>query len=97
MSRRPVKTHTFRRRRWLVEDNVKLPDGEFGMCEEPRLAGCEFRRIQIPIDGEELHELDTIIHESIHASCELDEQCVTESATDIARLLWRLGWRKIDD
>jgi len=31
--------------------------------------------------------------ESLHACTELDEDAVDETAADISRLLWRLGWR----
>lgn len=38
--------------------------------------------------------MDTIIHEALHCiRPELDEQAVADTATDIARLLWRLGYR----
>ena len=91
---RPIRTHTFRGHRWRVVDNVDLEQGMFGECVEgPCL---DLRYIAIPIDGDQLHELDTVIHEALHACTELDECAVEESATDIARLLWRLGWRKVD-
>ena len=38
--------------------------------------------------------LDTIIHESLHACFpDATEEDVTTSASDIARLLWQLGYR----
>lgn len=40
-------------------------------------------------------ELDTIIHECLHA-CQPDlaEETVEEVASDIARVLWRMGYRR---
>ena len=39
--------------------------------------------------------LDTVIHEALHAARpELDEAAVHETANDISRLLWRLGYRR---
>lgn len=42
--------------------------------------------------------LDVIIHEGLHASRpELAEEAVTETASDIARLLWKVGYRLRED
>lgn len=42
-----------------------------------------------------LKELDTVIHETLHAALPpIDEAFVGETATEMARILWRLGWRK---
>ena len=39
-------------------------------------------------------ELDTLIHEMLHAChWDLDESAIEETATDIARALWRIGYR----
>ena len=43
------------------------------------------------------HRADCIIHELLHAALpDLDEAAVDETATDIARVLWRLGYREGD-
>lgn len=40
--------------------------------------------------------LETVIHESLHAcSWKSTEQKVEKTAKDIARFLWRLGFRKV--
>jgi hypothetical protein len=83
--------HTFRGQRWRLVGLQGAP--------RDRLAGCNHRRriLQIPIDGDTRHELDAIIHEAIHACLpDTSESAVNSSATDIARLLWRLGWRRQD-
>ena len=91
---RPVKSHIFGGKRWRVDSPAGLPKGQLGGCENWNL-GADLRRIQIPMDGDTLPELDTIIHESAHASCPwMDEDAVEQLAADIARLLWRLDWRK---
>ena len=39
-------------------------------------------------------QLETIIHEFMHASYESVSEChVTESASDLAKILWNLGYR----
>lgn len=83
-----IRTHTIRGRRWRVDGlrNVRRP--ALGECASPP------RVLRIPVDGDTLDELDTIIHEALHAATELDETAVSETAEAVARLLWRLGWRK---
>ena len=45
----------------------------------------------------EQDRMDTTIHEALHALLPFaDEECVTKTATDLARLLWRLGYRRTD-
>lgn len=66
--------------------------GWAGICSPPDQPN---RSITIESGHSPLRELELVIHESIHATCfPLDEEFVTESAADIARILWRLGWRK---
>jgi hypothetical protein len=63
-----------------------------GECDHPEHAGKEIRIItgQTQVD-----ELDTVLHECFHACFWIvDEEIVEQSATDIAKLLIRLGWKK---
>lgn len=56
--------------------------------------GPAVRRIGILQSLSGLERLDTEIHEALHACLwDLDEHAVNESASDIARFLWRLGYR----
>ena len=87
-----VKTHTFRGKRWYIEPVDNLPAGDLGGCEYG-IPGLCHPTLAIPSEGGEEIDLDVIIHESLHACTELDEEAITETATCIARLLWRLGWR----
>ena len=66
--------------------------GDNGSCDPPSLKG---KRIVIrrSLRGEQ--ELQVTIHELLHAAdYTKTEEWVDESAHDIARVLWRLGWRK---
>ena len=86
-----VKTAILRHRRWKVEDIKRLPlkkEEDLGLCV------YEYRILFVPKEGDTELDLDTLVHESLHACTELDETAVDETATSIARLLWRLGWRK---
>ncbi len=57
------------------------------------------KAIKIDKDLKDLEMLDTICHEcGLHANFPfLKEEVVEQAASDLARLLWRLGYRKIDN
>ena len=86
---RPVKSHTFAGRLYSVRSQAGLRPPDLAECDH------EARVMRVPVDGDTLAELDWIIHESLHA-CHpyLHEEAVDRAATSVARLLWRLGWRK---
>jgi len=87
-----MKSVTLRGRRWRI-GRVKQKH-ERGGCEHPGIPGKE---IDVPVNGTRRDDLDTIIHEALHACFwDIDEEAIEESATDIARFLWGLGWRKVD-
>jgi len=92
------KTHLMRGARWWIESSDSLPDGQFGECCWG-LPGIARPTIRISLDGDDECSLDTAIHESLHACMpDMGESAVDETATSIAKLLWRLGWRKdLDD
>jgi hypothetical protein len=55
------------------------------------------KRIKIDKSLKGLELLDTIIHESLHGGFEiLSEETVNEFAEDLSKLLWELGYRKVD-
>jgi hypothetical protein len=88
-----IHTHTFRTKRWkLIDTGSEGAKQGGGLCEAPH---NPHREMLLPMSGETLHDLDTCIHEGLHACLwDLDEEAVHETATDIARLLWRLGYRR---
>ena len=52
-------------------------------------------QIRIKKGQSEHEELDTVIHELLHAAHEHHNEEVTEgTARDLADTLWKLGWRK---
>lgn len=64
-----------------------------GLCSDPNEKDKTIW-IDSRLKGEE--ELDTLIHEMLHA-CDLWRTCeehVTQQASDMARALWRLGYRR---
>lgn len=70
----------------------KLSSGVLGECDDPMKSGKEIRIAQ---GIGEKETLDVIIHEALHAAdWHKGEPWVEEVATDLARLLWRLGYRR---
>ena len=52
------------------------------------------RKLAIKSGVKGLERLDTIVHECLHACYpDLNEDAVNDGAGDMARLLWRLGYR----
>lgn len=87
---RQVKTHSFHGKRFTVKHSNLLRT-----AKTLGLAHFEKKTLYIPADGDTKDELDTIIHEALHfAFPYIAEEEVTDGATDLAGLLWRLGWRK---
>ena len=75
---------------------VAMPDKKDkkckGYCESPDKKNKE---IVIKKDLPPKEELDTTLHELLHAAdWSKDEEWVDQVGTDIAKILWRLGWRK---
>ena len=66
----------------------RLPPTHDGACD------YHGRRVKIrkTLRGE--RQLEVIIHELLHAAhWDLDESAVEETAEDLARVLWKLGYR----
>ena len=67
----------------------KLPRKLDGLCD----ADHRTITVQPHLSGE--RELDVLIHEMLHAChWDLDETAIEETASDLARVLFRLGYRK---
>jgi len=78
-------------KRWDLRFS-KTPADRRGDCDAPTTPHKQIR-ISDKLEGEE--ELEVIIHELRHAaSWHVDEDYITREARDIARVLWRLGYRR---
>ena len=72
---------------WLKHDD--------GDCDPPGAPGKEIR---VCTGIGEKKTLEVLIHEALHAAdWHKDEDWVKQVAADIARILWRLGYRKSGD
>lgn len=71
---------------------TRLAKGTDGECDDPAVKEKEIR---IHKGLGEQDTLETIIHEALHAAdWHRSEPWVEEVGRDIARLLWRLGYRR---
>jgi len=82
-----IQTHTFRGTKYDVDITGDIE----GRTDDPR-GGRPTLLICTDITTKK--GLETIIHESLHACSFLkSEDAVGQTAYDIARLLWRIGFR----
>jgi hypothetical protein len=67
----------------------RLPKSTDGICD------FEHRTITIRRNQRGEAQLDTLLHELLHAAhWDLAEESIEETAKDLARVLWRLGYRR---
>lgn len=86
---------TFNRKRWKIIFE-KMATSR-GMCDSPETKNKAIR-IDPRVKKNDLLYLDTVMHEALHAACwNLDEEFVEEYATKTAQLLYRLGFRLVED
>lgn len=89
-----MKYHTFRAKRYKIEElpASKLKDCG-GECDAPNKKHKSIRlrkRLSSP-----KVELENWLHETLHACLwDLDEEAIEETAEDISRFLWKLGYRR---
>lgn len=93
----PVKQVILRGKRYSITRVSRLDiSGKFeGDCSPPSEPN---RRIRVLNKMKGEPELDVLIHEMLHGCLwDIDEGVITETASDIAHALWRMGYRKSKD
>lgn len=82
---------TLCKKRWGIRfTSLKNNRGE---CDAPSIKNKEIR-IDRKLSGQE--ELEVVLHEAWHAcDWKADEEFVACASADVARLLWRLGYRRV--
>lgn len=84
-----VKSHVFNGRRYEID----MPGRIDGTTEQYRL---DKRIMLIAVDRGTKNELETCIHESLHAeNWAATEKVVERVGKEIADFLWRLGYRRV--
>lgn len=83
-----VKSHFFNHVRYEIDTEPVN-----GSCQHPENKGTPTLSVNVD-DKKTLKFLRILIHESLHASnWHSSEEKVTQTANDIGRLLWRMGFR----
>ena len=77
----------------MLEVVDRLSDGSCGDMDPP---GVHKKAIRVVRNQPRVDMLDTLLHECLHACLpDLSEEAVTETATDLAKTLDRLGCRLV--
>ena len=80
-------------KRWtlkLVPKNGRRD--HYGRCDHPEDAAKE---IVVEANHEDRRVLETVLHECLHAGAwNLDEEVVTQWASDVSTILAKLGWKR---
>lgn len=85
-----IQSHVFREKKFSL--HWQKPDSKsHGQCDHRDSVG---KRMFIAPNLSELELLETALHEPLHACYpDLDEDSVDVGAADMARFLWRMGFR----
>lgn len=84
---------TVRGKRWLLTFMPLKGDAD-GTCDPPMSKGKRIR-VNSSLKGE--RRLEVTIHELLHAAhWDISEEAIEGAARDIARVLWRVGYREIE-
>jgi len=81
---------------WLFKrvKNLSKKKGVFGLIDHPT---AKNKTLSIDADLRDMHELEILIHEFLHgADWTKDEEWIVAASTDLAKFLWRLGYRKCE-
>lgn len=83
-------------RTWrLIHPNRIGKENHRGLCDSPNRKHPKIR-VKKCLRGEE--RLEIYLHEMLHAAgWHIDEDFVTNFAADVARELWQLGYRRMEE
>lgn len=92
MKEKQIRTK-INRKEWRVclVNSSQMSRNSWGECDDPSVSNPE---IWVNRNAKNKDLLDTLIHETIHAvRPELAEEAVLETASTIADVLWKIGYR----
>lgn len=85
------RTINIRRKRWTLFSHEQSGRHTFGECDP---VNARNKQISVKPKVVGVAALDTLIHEMLHAAMpDIVEEAIYETASDVARVLWDLGYR----
>ncbi len=89
-----IKAHIIRGKRYRITRLSRHQSKKLdGTCDDPSTPN---KAIETDPRLKGQVHLETVLHEALHAAYfDLSEEAIGDAARDIARLLWRLGYRQI--
>lgn len=82
----------------MAKKPIRIKFKKLGREKAAGIAYAKDRIIYIDPDQRGLHLFDTIIHEIIHCQQpDLSEEAVSEFAKEMSVLLWKVGYRCVDN
>ena len=85
------RTIQIRRKRWTLFSHEQSGRNTFGECDP---VGAKKKQISVKPNIAGVDALDTLIHEMLHAAMpDIAEEVVYQTASDLAKVLWDLGYR----
>ena len=89
---RSSTTAWLRGKRYKIIKTLNLPRESWGICTDPSFTKREIK-IHKKLKGAK--EFEILIHEMLHACFwDIDENVIKEAGKDIAKALWKMGYRK---
>jgi hypothetical protein len=83
---------SLRGKRYKIQKTGKISSNLWAYCTDPKFTN---RLIKIHKILENYEELETLIHEMLHACFwDLDEEVISEVGRDLSKALWKMGYRK---
>lgn len=85
------QTIKIRRKRWTLFSHEQSGRNTFGECDP---IDAKKKQISVKPNIIGVDAIDTLIHELLHAAMpDLAEDAIYETASDLAKVLWDLGYR----
>lgn len=85
-----------RGKRFTLEEGHDLKGKLLGDADPPTVKNPRVR-VHRKMQGKGESELDVLVHEALHlAFWDVDEEVINRVGLDMARMLWKLGYRRFE-
>lgn len=87
---------TIRGKRYKICHKINTTNDTRGMCDNPSSKNKAITIFMNKLEDGSLEQLEVYLHEMLHAAFwDIEEDGIYNAADDIAKILWKLGYRKI--